>query len=99
MTSPDPLTGYTKEQHDEWFTWVAATEINVGNARAYNTGDPVPASNVQAHGYDTAGLVVKRTSAAGKTILNVTGKATADEVHAAEVEAQSTKDTTKGGSK
>lgn len=39
-------------QRTEYGTYVANRPIDVDGARAYNTGDPVPASNVDRHGYD-----------------------------------------------
>lgn len=44
----------------EYSQYVATQPIDVGGARAYNEGDPVPAANVEAHGYLDAGLVRKR---------------------------------------
>lgn len=96
MTSPDPqqLADYEKAQHDEWFEWVAVGPIYAGAARAYNEGDPVPASNVERLKYEASGLVVKRKSAEGKRILEATGKAV-EEDHAADVEAQAVNAPTK----
>lgn len=45
------------EQIKEYGTFVATQPINVGTARAYNEGDPVPVSNVEAHGYEKLGWV------------------------------------------
>jgi hypothetical protein len=50
---------------EEYSTWVAAGPIDHDGVRAYNTGDPVPASNVAAHKYDEQGWVVKRSTKAG----------------------------------
>jgi hypothetical protein len=41
----------------EYGTYVANQPIFAGNARAYNQGDPVPASNVVRHGYWLNGQV------------------------------------------
>lgn len=49
----------TAAQVAEYATYVAATQIFVGTALAYNEGDPVPVSNVNLHGYEAAGLVRK----------------------------------------
>jgi hypothetical protein len=46
-------------QRAEYGTYRAAAPIYVGVALAYNPGDPVPVSNVLAHGYEAAGLVEK----------------------------------------
>jgi hypothetical protein len=62
MTQPDPTAeaeSRRQAQEKEYGTWVAADDINVGNALAYAKGHPVPASNVERHGYDKQGLVVK----------------------------------------
>jgi hypothetical protein len=45
------------EQHREWNTYRAVAAISAGNALAYNTGHPVPVSNVLKHGYWFDGLV------------------------------------------
>lgn len=44
-------------QAKEYGTYVATQPIDVGNARAYNEGDPVPVSNVERHGYEKLGWV------------------------------------------
>jgi hypothetical protein len=46
-------------QTKEYGTYVATQDIYVGVALAYRAGDAVPASNVEAHGYDKNGLVAK----------------------------------------
>lgn len=69
MTHPvedDELRAYREAQLEEYGQWVAKGPIYVGNARAYNEGDPVPASNVEAYKYDEMGLVVKATTKAGE---------------------------------
>ena len=48
-----------REQQTEYGTYVANQAIYVGTALAYNPGDPVPASNVAALGYEKDGLVDK----------------------------------------
>lgn len=48
------------EQTAEYSRWVANQDIFVGNALAYRTGDPVPASNVARFGYDQLGMVDPR---------------------------------------
>ena len=37
---------YLKAQKTEWATYVATEVININGARAFNVGDPVPASHV-----------------------------------------------------
>jgi hypothetical protein len=49
MTTPmSPATAedLRAEQAKEYGQWVATSVIYVGNARAFNVGDPVPASHV-----------------------------------------------------
>lgn len=55
------------EQEQEYGTFVAAGPIYVGTALAYNEGDPVPASNVEAHGYEADGLVTRVAKPAAKS--------------------------------
>lgn len=90
MTQADPqLAAFAKEQHDEYNTWVAVGPIDIGNARAWNTGDPVPASTVERLGLESAGLVVKRTSAAGKrTVEETSVMVDLDEFHKTEISRQ-----------
>jgi hypothetical protein len=40
--------------------WVAAEQIYVDGALAYNEGNPIPTSNVKLHGYDRTKQAVKR---------------------------------------
>jgi len=58
-----------KAQQDEYGTFVALEPIDHGGARAYNPGDPVPASNVEAHGYLDAGVVARRSTKAAQAVL------------------------------
>jgi hypothetical protein len=48
---------FAELQRREYGKWEAAELITVGNAPAYNEGDPVPISNVDAHGYARRGQV------------------------------------------
>lgn len=41
------LEGYTDEQRREYGKYVATEAIFIGNARAFNPGDPVPVSHVE----------------------------------------------------
>lgn len=77
MTQPDPMAPYVdpaahsveerrKARAVEYGTWVATQDITVGGALAYRAGDPVPASNVETHGYDKDGLVAKTSTKAGQ---------------------------------
>lgn len=63
---------FRKAQLDEYGTYVAIEPIDHDGARAYNVGDPVPASNVEAHKYDEQGLVAKRTTKAAKQVTGTT---------------------------
>ncbi|MDR7278934.1 hypothetical protein [Catenuloplanes atrovinosus] len=61
-TAPAPDAAareHLAEQAKEYGTYVATTDIYVGMALAYREGDPVPVSNVEAHGYEKNGLVAK----------------------------------------
>ncbi len=68
MTAPafaDPAEAagfaqYRQAQQEEYGTWVAVESIYEGNALAYLPGHPVPKSNVERHGYDQRGLVVRQ---------------------------------------
>ena len=53
----EPVAERRAERAKEYGQWVANEAIYVGNALAYNEGDPVPASNVKRHGYDKSGQV------------------------------------------
>ncbi len=57
----DATEEYRAAQEDEWGTYVATAAIDHSGVRAYNVGDPVPVSNVKAHGYADQGLVEKRS--------------------------------------
>jgi hypothetical protein len=52
------FAAYRQAQAAEYGAWVAAEDIFVGMACAYRRGDPVPKSNVEAHGYAARGQVV-----------------------------------------
>ena len=52
VDTPDEIATYKASQLHEYGMWVAAVDIFAGNALAYRKGDPVPTSNVEAHGYD-----------------------------------------------
>jgi hypothetical protein len=54
-----PVEDLAAAQATEYATFVATETILVDGARAYNIGDPVPASNVEAHGYLQLGVVRK----------------------------------------
>lgn len=50
---------FAAAQEAEYATYVATEAILVDGARAYNAGDPVPASNVVRHDYLALGVVRK----------------------------------------
>ncbi len=54
---------YLAAQRAEWGQYVAAGPIDIGTARAFNEGDPVPASHVD-RGVVSAAQVKKVASAA-----------------------------------
>ena len=54
MTTADE---YAELQRVEYAKYVANQVIMFNGARAYNEGDPVPASNVEAYRYLESGLV------------------------------------------
>ena len=55
---------FAAAQAAEYAAFVATEPILVDGARAYNVGDPVPASNVEKHGYVQLGVVRKTTDPA-----------------------------------
>jgi len=55
---------FAAAQAAEYATFVATEPILVDGVRAYNVGDPVPASNVERHSYLQQGLVRKATDPA-----------------------------------
>ena len=61
---PSEADLYREAQAREYGTYVATEQIYVGAALAYNVGDAVPVSNVDAHGYDALGVVAKSTTKA-----------------------------------
>lgn len=56
---------YLAAQKAEWETYVATEPIYVGGARAFNAGDPVPASHVE-RGVVPEDSVAKATTKAAK---------------------------------
>lgn len=70
--SEQPVTVEDAERalREEYGTWVATGPIDIGGARAFNTGDPVPASHV-ARGVVDGGQVAKVTTKAGRAAAGV----------------------------
>lgn len=68
MTSPilDPeVEARRKERAEEYGQWEAAGVIEIGGARAFNEGDPVPAGTVARLKLDELGLVRKQGGKGG----------------------------------
>lgn len=59
---------YLARQATEWGTYVAIAPIYVDGVLARQVGEPVPASNVERHGYLEQGLVAKSTTKAAKAV-------------------------------
>ena len=68
-----------KEREAEYGEYVAAQDIPWGTVKAFTPGMRVPTSTVQRYHWDELGLVVKRTTKAGREVLERTGTATAEE--------------------
>lgn len=71
--APDPTEAALEHRNaveKEYGEFVAVQQIFAGNALAYNVGDPVPKSNVEAHGYLDAKLVARRNTQAGRAALD-----------------------------
>lgn len=62
------LEEYRKAQETEWGTYVAREPIDILGARAFNVGDPVPASHVEG-GLVTDAQVAKTTTKAGQQVV------------------------------
>lgn len=60
MSEPLTTEQYQQALADDYGQYVAKQPIYHDGALAYDTGHPVPASNVKLHGYDKNGLVAKR---------------------------------------
>lgn len=62
------LDEYRKAQQAEWGTYVATEPIDIGGARAFNTGDPVPVSHVDRGVVDSS-QVAKLSTKAGQAVV------------------------------
>jgi len=73
MTAPNPVTAaeYREAQLKEYGTYVAVVPIDIGGARAFNPGDPVPVSHVE-RGVVATDQVAKVTTKAGREAAGVT---------------------------
>jgi hypothetical protein len=67
--SAEDVAAFRTEQQKEWGQYIALTDISFNGARAYNAGDPVPASNVEKHKYLDQGLVTKVATKAGQDLI------------------------------
>lgn len=72
MPEPTPDEEYRQAQAAEYGAWVATKAIDIGGARAFNVGDPVPASHVK-RGVVPKDAVAKPDSKAGEAATNPTG--------------------------
>ncbi len=64
----DTVEDYLKAQKAEWGTYVALEAIDINGARAFNAGDPVPASHVE-RGVVTGEQVAKTTTEAAQAVV------------------------------
>lgn len=78
VASPEEVEKLRAALEQDWGTFIAVQPISFNGAPAYNVGDPVPASNVQRHGYEAQGLVAKVTTKAGQDVARQLHAATAD---------------------
>lgn len=62
-------------QKREYGMYVAATQIHVGTALAYNPGDAIPIDNCERLGYMEQGLAVKVGTKEHKELLASLGRA------------------------
>lgn len=81
VDNPDLAAGiqHLKDVAAEYSVWVAVRRIEAGAALVAVPGDEIPASTVDRLKWDEMGLVDKRTSKAGREVLERTGKATTEE--------------------
>lgn len=62
------VEGYLKEQASEWGAYVALEPIDINGARAFNPGDPVPASHVSRGVVSKASVAATNTKAAAVVV-------------------------------
>lgn len=72
MTAPTPATAeeLREAQRAEYGVYVAVTPIDISGARAFNPGDPVPASHVD-RGVVLAEQVAKTSTKAGRVAAGI----------------------------
>lgn len=63
---------FQKQQEAEYGTYVAIEPINIGGARAFNPGDPVPKGHVERGVVDET-QVAKANTKAAKTVTGQEG--------------------------
>lgn len=64
------LEEYRRAQEAEWSTYVATEAIDINGGRAFNPGDPVPASHVES-GVVSTGQVAKTSTKAGRAAAGI----------------------------
>lgn len=77
MTQPattEEVEAFRSAQEKEYGQFVAVAPINFGNARAFNIGDPVPASHVKKYGYLEQKLVAKAETKAAAAATDPAAK-------------------------
>lgn len=83
-TPGDPVTAeaHRAAVQKEYTQFIALGPIDHDGARAYNTGDAVPAANVERWGYLDRGLVAKRGTKAGAAVADSLAATVGDAVSA-----------------
>lgn len=71
MPEPQTLEEYEAAQRDLYSQYVAKEPINIDGARAFNVGDPVPATHV-SRGVVDKDSVAKVTTKAGQAAIDTT---------------------------
>lgn len=97
ITDPD-VEARRKARAEEYGTWeCGAAPIEVGGARAFNEGDPVPKSTVERLGLDKLGAVVETGTFSKKSAAEEAVRAELQDqaVNAAVKEATATQTTTR----
>jgi len=64
MTTPATAEDHEKATAKEYGQYVAKEAIEIGGARAFNAGDPVPASSVESGAVDRSQVVGSNTKTA-----------------------------------
>lgn len=71
MSAPLTAEQYRQALVDEYSQYVAIAPIDIDGARAFNVGDPVPASHVE-RGAVGADRVKKTSTKAGREVAGIT---------------------------